>query len=756
MKKLIVLLLALCVVAMPAFAQKSFDMRYGEAVEYYTAKNYDMAIKTLEAAKKAPGATKDQKAKADQLIRQCRAAQAKAADLNLSKETIIVPGAGLKDSIYVTAGKKWSVTSKPDWCSTKAESDVLFITVDANPDREPRKGIIEVSMGKERTAYILINQEEHRDVKHVVTIRTVPERSIIFIDDNTGVLSDQFSISEGTHHVRIEKNGFEKIDTMLFVPKDAKPSELYHRIELAPTFALLSVNIEPEEGLFFDSAATLDISGNTVNLHPSILKSFNVDQDVSYYNLYENDVIPLHPGKYVVRAESPGFTPEIVHLAIEKGETKHLDFKLTALYGMLVVHDEENAVGAKIFVDDKELGQVPFHGKLKTGHHVLRFEKPGYVTSQKNYEVDVVEGKETEVNLAMNRYGTYSFTSDPPYCKVIVDGEVMGTTPIQVVMTEGLHELRFEKAGYWTVTDVLDSKITADNQDYKIRLDKTYPLTVTSDEDSLRIVITKGSGTSKVTYVDNVKTPGTVEIPAQKTMYKVQLLRGNLQKAYKGYFWFNGKRKRLNLTTYSKDNFRFLGANYYLLKPKAFEVYGKHYQRIGDVSLAELSIVPGLTTCVVKGTAFWQTNNSETFNNEKLKDVKGMFIPALSILFINGEFRIGGGLRNEIDFDLVGTYAWYPNVSGFLPLTHMSGHDIFLGGEISSRFPIINLNVKAGFQIFYGQANICGTGTSNNVRDRFADPVPYKVPFNDAQFVVTVGLKLGGKDSKGNNILRVF
>ncbi|MBR6423823.1 MAG: PEGA domain-containing protein [Bacteroidales bacterium] len=757
MKKLVVLLLVFCIAALPAFAQKSFDMRYSEAVEYYTAKNYDMAIKTLEAAKKAPGATKDQKAKADQLIRQCRAALTKMADLNLSKETIIAPGGGMRDSIYVTAGKKWNVTSKPDWCSTTVESDVVFITIAPNPDKEPRKGVIEISMGKERTAYVLVNQEEKRDVKHVVTIRTVPERSIIYIDDNTGVLSDQFTITEGTHHVRIEKNGFEKIDTVLFVPKNAKPTDLYHRIEMVPTFALLSVNIEPEDGLFFDSAATLDISGNVVNLHPSSLKSFNVDQEVSYYNLYEDDVIPLHPGKYVIRAESPGFTPEVVHLAIEKGETKHLDFKLTALYGILIVNDEENAVGAKILIDEKPLGSVPSSGKVKTGHHVLRFEKPGYVSEQKTYEVDIVEGKESEVNVSMKRYGTYSFTSDPAYCKVYVDGEALGTTPLQVVMTEGEHELRFEKTGYYPITQTLDTKIAADNQEYKIHLDKTYPLTVTSDVDSLQIVISKGSGQNRVVYVDNVKTPATVELPASKTMYKVQLLRSNLKKAYNGYFWFGGKRKRLNLTSYSNENFRFIGANYYLLKPNKFTVAGKDFRRIADVSLAELSVVPGLTTNVIKATAFWQTDDTQTLNvaNSDIQNMPKMFLPAISVLFINGEFRLGGGLRNEVDFDLLGTYAWYPNVSSFIPFSHMSGHDVFLGGEISSRFPFVNLNFKAGLQVFYGQANICGPTTKSNVKDRFYHE-SYTVPFNNAEFVVTVGIKLGGKDSKGNNILRVF
>ena len=113
MKRIVLLLVVLLLTVSQALAQKSFDMRYSEAVEYYTGKQYDLAIKTLEAAKKAPGVTSDQKAQADRLLRQCRSALAKLGDLNLSKETILAPGEGFRDSIYVTAGKagakgKWT------------------------------------------------------------------------------------------------------------------------------------------------------------------------------------------------------------------------------------------------------------------------------------------------------------------------------------------------------------------------------------------------------------------------------------------------------------------------------------------------------------------------------------------------------------------------------------------------------------------------------------------------------------------------
>ena len=57
-KRLATTLLALFMACFLAFAQKSFEIRYQEAMSFYEAREYDKAIKMLEAAKKVPGATR--------------------------------------------------------------------------------------------------------------------------------------------------------------------------------------------------------------------------------------------------------------------------------------------------------------------------------------------------------------------------------------------------------------------------------------------------------------------------------------------------------------------------------------------------------------------------------------------------------------------------------------------------------------------------------------------------------------------------
>ena len=69
------------------------------------------------------------------------------------------------------------------------------------------------------------------------------------------------------------------------------------------------VNIAAADGNTLDFNPSLEISGNEVNLHPSTVKSFNLDQDISYYSLYEDNLIPLHPGQYLLKVSAPGYVP---------------------------------------------------------------------------------------------------------------------------------------------------------------------------------------------------------------------------------------------------------------------------------------------------------------------------------------------------------------------------------------------------------------------------------------------------------------
>ena len=172
-----ILILALLLIAASAFAQKSFDTCFTEAVGNYISKQYDDAISAINTAKKASGATKDQISMANRLISKCKSAKQKQPDLNLSKDCFNLDGKGQTDSLdFVTAGKTWQITATPEWAEVWKEDDRLYINADSNETGEKRLGAIEVTVGKVNE-YVLVSQDVRKPEEGVVRIYTVPDRA---------------------------------------------------------------------------------------------------------------------------------------------------------------------------------------------------------------------------------------------------------------------------------------------------------------------------------------------------------------------------------------------------------------------------------------------------------------------------------------------------------------------------------------------------------------------------------------------------
>ena len=771
MKKLIILLMLTLLASIPMYAQKSFDMRYNEAVQYYTQHQYDNAIKVLEAAKKSPGVTKDQVSKATRFIKQCQASKQKMADLTLSKESVFFPGTGQSDSVYVTAGKGWEITSHPEWCAAWKDADIIYMKAQPNESKESRQGVIEVTMGKERTAYVLVTQDKRQNYSCPVRIHTVPGRAIIYVDSNPGMLTEDFTLGEGRHKVVIEKSGYVRKDTTLVVDS-SNSAGMTCLVKLVPTFATLSVDIQPAEGYTFDTPAMLDISGNEVNLHPSIIKSFNVDQELSYYSLYEDNIIPLHPGQYIVKAFADGFKPETRNISVERGGILKADFVLEPICGTLSVKDEENAADALVFVDGAEVGSIPVTDLvLKRGRHVVKVEKPGLMSEKPQYEVDIEEDTSTDLKVSMQHYSVYKITSEPLYCKVFMDGKPAGTAPLDLVMFDGTHQLRFEKTGYFPQTQFITTDLKSPAHELSVELQKAFPLLVTADKDSLGISITQNGGKTIFARPSEDKTPTELYLPLSKKPYHIELIRADRKKAYRGNFMFNNPRRdHVNYLTWT-DGPAVVSGQYYLVRPPEIDGWSpikKPYYRIADVNLLRFKVLPGLSTSLAKGALFVQSDASSIYypatSDGKLEMKEGdegyknvTLIPALSIVFLNGEFRIGGGIMQYCDVNLLASYAWYPNLSKVLTFTHMSGHDAFLGLELNSRIPVFNVSLRAGLQAYYGKANIARPNAiaSGGIENRYVT-VDYVVPVNAMQFVVGMAFSLGAGESRGQNILRVF
>ena len=631
----------------------------------------------------------------------------------------------------------------------------------ANPNLESRKNIIEVRMGGKRE-YVSVEQEAREEISKTITIRTIPDRAIIYVDYETGQLKRDFVLKEGVHRIRIEKDGFASRDT-IFQVSSLPDSLTEYTFRLTPKFATISTNVHPVAGYVFSENPILEIGGRTVSLHPENMNSFNHDSSIQYYNLYEGNIIPLRFGTHHIKVSAPGFYPQMRDIVLDE-ETRHLDmdFELSPICGFLNVLDEERAADAMVYLDEEEIGKIPLvHYTIKSGTHKLRIEKPGFMTDFQECEVVVPEDDDVIVPVKMRPYSSYKITTNVPYCKIWLDGEYMGTAPLTVNLLEGEHEIICQKSGYFTERKLIQTDVSIFSHELSIVLIEAFPVEISSDRTGLGIIVSKGQGKDKVVLSDSLRTPATLNLPLSKEPYSLTLTH-DTQNVYRGKFYFNNEKKnRVHVHNWERG-FAFVGGDWYLLRPEPFAGTSieKSFNRVADISLLQFEIVRGLSTSGAKAALFWEANPQEhivyrsgastiTPDHADYKEVK--VLPALSALFLNGEFRMGGALLPCLDANMLASYAWYPNMSELMSFSHISGHDIFLGAEFHSRIPVFNVSIKAGLQAFYGQANIAWPKVG-----RGAIVEPYAIPIEKCQFVMTVGFSLGTTKGYGKSILRVF
>ena len=568
------------------------------------------------------------------------------------------------------------------------------------------------------------------------------------------VTANPIQMNAGEYKVRINKVGYLPVDTTVIVPSDGSTKML--NINLTPSFATIQLDVTTADQTSFQMYPVIDIDSAHVNmsdlLDPSRIKSFDDASNLEYFKIYQGGFIPVPPGVYNIRINTPGFKNYSTIIQTTVSASTPLSVKLEPITGYLTVVDMGGAMDAKIFMDNELIGTAPlFRQKVRIGTHRLHFEKEGFLPSEKEYRVIIAEDVEESVEVLMTVFKLYRIVSTPPAAEIFVNNQREGFTPAEIFLNEGKHVLMVKKAGFLEYKQTVVITPTGNNLTDTITctLEPNYPILVTSEEDQLKIIVKRGSD---VISTGRYETPAELQLPYGE--YQLQLLSGG-KICFQGDFRHDGTTT-VDAPCYS-GTFTVLVGNLFLSSPEAKtkESYQEksYYNLLATGNLGRFTLFQGLSTSILKGAIF-----------KVSKDAKGKFLPLAEgeqqqfddymfgfSAFVNGEFRVGGSIRKNLDVDFVGAYAWYPKLTAVLPLSHINGYEMFFGLECSSRISYFNMNFKLGQEIFKGYYNFYEK-EKQSIKDTFLPSSLFKM----SNFVLTVGFTLGQPVSKGNNMLRLW
>lgn len=183
-----------------------------------------------------------------------------------------------------------------------------------------------------------------------------------------------------------------------------------------------------------------------INIQPM---AENVELEGSRWHLKLADRWLLHPGNYTVAAEVAGYHPLREAIAVDNQAEQSFEFVLRKLPGRLSVQADPSSAQGEVLIDGKSLGSLPLsEAVLEPGSYTLDVDAPKF----KPFSVEVsIEGGDvaqlTTVQLEP-AWADIAISTQPEGATVIVDGVVVGTTPLTAEIVEGEREVELSLAAH--------------------------------------------------------------------------------------------------------------------------------------------------------------------------------------------------------------------------------------------------------------------------------------------------------------------
>ncbi|MBK7535968.1 MAG: PEGA domain-containing protein [Myxococcales bacterium] len=302
------------------------------------------------------------------------------------------------------------------------------------------------------------------------------------------------NVEPGRHQVEIRKEGFETLTQWITARENDK-------ITLAPSLRELA---KAKYGTVVVEADVPDaevlIDGNK---HPDKTPA-----------VISNVIEGIH----VIEVRKEPAVPWKQTIQVKANEQTKVRAELKAGMGGAVgtISVLSNISGAKVFLDGREVGVVPFDIKdVKPGEHVVEVKAAGYQTREERVVINAgsTEIRKMDLTPEMSpNQGTIKVVSPVPEAEVFIDGAGVGKVPQEKRAAAGEHFVVVKLPGYKSF-------------EQKVRLEAGQSLTVSAELKAvgrLRILSNPLGASVMINGMENGKTPLDTEVEVGETVVRIE------------------------------------------------------------------------------------------------------------------------------------------------------------------------------------------------------------------------------------------
>ena len=290
-----------------------------------------------------------------------------------------------------------------------------------------------------------------------VVFRVSPPEAVVdfdgdILDLNEGVASKRKAF--GTYNYTVQSKLYHPQSGQVTVNDPKNKQEV--KVELRPAFGYIEV---PAEGKLAGAKVFIDNEyKGTVPFRSERLAS----------------------GDHQVRLVRQMYSPVSENVAVKDGETARFAPALSADFARITLRVEGNA---EIWVNDERKGTGTWTGDLPTGDYQIECRLPSHRPATKELAVTPqLQGQTITLSQPTPIYGALDINSVPIDADIYLDGNKIGTTPMQLPeCLIGSHTIKISKAGHsdFTKTFTLAEGTT---EEISARLESGKPVTITAPE----------------------------------------------------------------------------------------------------------------------------------------------------------------------------------------------------------------------------------------------------------------------------------
>jgi len=222
-------------------------------------------------------------------------------------------------------------------------------------------------------------------------------------------------------------------------------------------------------------------------------------------------------GLYKITASLEGYVKQEKTVVVKHGEKTQVSLTMKEPPpGSLIITSQP--VGARVWIDGKEVGVTPLTKPAEPGFHKVAVQKSGYHKQEKQAESMTGQNRKVSFILEAKPPGTLSVTTAPAKAEVFLDGKPIGRTPKTLEVVEGPHEISATLKGYTKAVQKVEI-VSGQKSAVAFALEKQAlgTLVVISEPSGAKVLL-NGKDVGKAPFTKSIKS-GEYEIVASMKDY---------------------------------------------------------------------------------------------------------------------------------------------------------------------------------------------------------------------------------------------